>query len=228
MAAERAEHFTELEGYKLTDMQFNIGRIEGGLVRGYDLINPATNERVYVTSAGSEEAEERVRSVLGHHSILAATERTSDYAVYDLSKGARLLVKTLEQGPYSHAYMQRLATRAFAFMEALDSIDDRAFGLDSNSIAITHNGDAEEDDVHLTVIPPLLRVAQEGDTQRTMNPREVEVLRGYHTSHILGKLATAQLIQRAKSEQITDKSFHNFDLTTLLKYFRADQKEGEK
>jgi hypothetical protein len=219
MAAERAEHFTELEGYKNTDMQFNIGRVEGGPTRGYDLIDPVTKNRVYVTGPSDENSEDMVRAALGEHSVLEPTERTSDYTVYAVPHGSLLLEKTLQQGPYRIPYMQKLAVRSFLFMEGLNKLDPHAFGIDGNSIALTHNGEAEEDDVHLTVVPPLLAA-----TSKERNANNLEAIRRHYLANKLGAVTLNTLKKRS---QQGDNNLQDFDLTSMLKYFTVEKGEDK-
>lgn len=220
---ELAHKYLE-SGFTHTNMLFNIGRIEGGPLRGYDLVNPETNDRLFITESGDEESEKLVLSTLGRHSILHPLERTDDFAVYEVSRGARLLVKTLKQGPYRLPYMQSLSARSFGLMESLYKLDAGAFGLNIENIAITHNGDDDGDDIHLTVIPPLSALS---NPNQSINPRVAESLREYQNARNLGKAAISELMKRANSENPEDMTLHNFDLSTLLKYFKSTDSKSE-
>ncbi|MGB4759485.1 MAG: hypothetical protein WBP26_05515 [Candidatus Saccharimonadales bacterium] len=159
--AEAFSLYLKDAGFRETDMQFNIGRVEGGVTNGFDMVNPKTKERLYVTSPGSPESEEAVWELLGKpgifgaHVLLDLRERTEDYAVYDVPRGSRLLTKLLETSPYHPAYMNKLNGLSSRMLAVLAAADEHSFGVDINTIAFTHNGSTHEGDNYLTIIPPL-------------------------------------------------------------------------
>jgi hypothetical protein len=159
----RAIQETYLTGSKPTDMQFNIGRIEGRAPRGLDVIYPGSGERHYVTRGSSLEAERalagnKLLAVLGRASIEGLPE---DISVYEVPKGARLLIKTLKTAPYAPRYMQRLAESAGRMLHELQELSPDMFGIRLTDIGVGHNGANDEDDARLFVVPPLAEGSDE-------------------------------------------------------------------
>lgn len=157
------QHFP---GFKETDMQFNIGRMEGYSYRGLDLINPLTRERVYLTGHSSEEATEMIRRRLGD--IVLPQTRTAhapyegaEVDVYGVQPGTHSLIKTLRQSPYDgDVYAAKLARSAGRLLKEIYKLDKGMFGIYLESIAVSHSDDWETDDAKLIVVPPLAEPGQ--------------------------------------------------------------------
>jgi hypothetical protein len=81
-------------GFSETNMQFNIGRIRGLDRRGYDLIDGSGNNRILVTTPNSERSAAFIKHSLGSHAVLEQLEGTSDFSVYQVPTGARLLKRS--------------------------------------------------------------------------------------------------------------------------------------
>lgn len=140
-------------GFVDTTMQFNIARVGSQFERGYDLINPKTNERVYVTSDTPHIVEGLVADIVGKNALLSRKSENAGAITYSVPLGSRLLRRTLETRPYDGAYMQALATRALDTITRLNRVNG-LLGITLDHLAITHNGGNDEDDAILAVIPP--------------------------------------------------------------------------
>ncbi len=144
------------ERYTPVDMLYNIGKIEGGQPRGFDVIDKATNARLYFTTPADQDAERIVKKELGDKAILPLTRNEDYFSVYSVTDGARLLIKSLEASPYQEAYMKKLKQDATEFINKIKKLDKNAFGIKLSDIAIQHNGpDNSSDDIYLSVVPPL-------------------------------------------------------------------------
>lgn len=146
------QHF---DHYHETDMQFNVGRIEGQQPRGYDIVDESGADRYYVTSPSSSVAASRLAQRFGDQVVPPVVIETDDIAVYDITAGSRLLVKTLQQAPYGEKYMQKLCNRTGFFLRAVRRLDAGLFGLTIENLAVSYKEDEEVDDTFLTVVPPL-------------------------------------------------------------------------
>ena len=153
--------FSDLDenNYSSVDMIYNIGRIEGKNFRGFDAIDLITNDRVYITKDSNLQIENDIRQKIGSKAVLELKEQNGAYGIYKVPLGARLLTRTLEISPYNIDYMNMLRTRASEFLRKLNSLDEHAFGITIEHLAIAHNGlDDGPDDTYLTVVPPIGRV----------------------------------------------------------------------
>ncbi|MBI3624340.1 hypothetical protein HY218_01775 [Candidatus Saccharibacteria bacterium] len=142
-------------GWRETDMQFQISRIEGLRPRGLDIVHGSG--RLLIVENSDLESERIVAKNLGAQAILKRSRHEGIISTYRIPKDARLLVKTLRQAPFVDPYMEHLALRAGTFMHNLAELDPGLFGITIENVAITHDGkDSSRDDVVLTVVPPLM------------------------------------------------------------------------
>ncbi len=166
----------DFKHYQPTDMQFNIGRLEGGPLRGYDLVNPVSRERILLARDSSIDSERLVRLRLGRLAIPPRMPKLHPYDSYDIYYmpfGARLLIKTLRAAPYNPDYMANVTDRVGVFMRRLHQLDPGLFGLTLTTIAVGHDiEDGERDDVALMVVPPLAAPGQ----AEALEPLEVAAL----------------------------------------------------
>ncbi|MCA9337429.1 hypothetical protein KC951_01835 [Candidatus Saccharibacteria bacterium] len=152
-----------LPEYYPTDAQFSIARYRGE-TRGFDLIDPRSRRRLYLTVGSSEEAEAWVARSVPGISLEQAVEVQPHPSqqidghvpqVYRVPEGTRLLIKTLDQSPYHAAYMRRIGHAAGALLRKLHRLDPGQFGIGLDNIALTHNGGDNQDDSELRIVPPL-------------------------------------------------------------------------
>jgi hypothetical protein len=145
--------------YEITDSQFNIGGLEGSPLRGLDIIDPSSGDRYYITSGSDHTAEAELSKKFGRTAVFGDAS-LSEADLYEIPLGARLLVKTLRQAPYSEHYMQRMAFNAGQFMRRLNQFDASMFGIKIENIAILTDDDITSevgDDVVLVVVPPMVK-----------------------------------------------------------------------
>ena len=146
-------------GYRETDMQFNIARIEGSSTnkKRIDLVNPFIHDRVLIAQEGDPDSENLILRELGSHALFNQIEQVvPNFNIYQISSSSRLAIKTLRSSPYSPDYMRVLESRVNQFLGRLGLLDENSFGITINDIAITHNGsDYEDDDIHFTIVPPI-------------------------------------------------------------------------
>ncbi|MCA9331313.1 hypothetical protein KC968_00055 [Candidatus Saccharibacteria bacterium] len=143
--------------FKEVDIQFNLARTEGMESRGIDVINRDLG-RYLITPPSSIDSEECINLALGDQVTLGVVERDDEHVIYKVPQGARLLARTLQNPPYEAPYMRFLAARADRMLTRLEKLDNNAFGVTPDKIAIGHNGDnkeTSEDDTFLVVVPPL-------------------------------------------------------------------------
>lgn len=217
-ASKQAAALTE-RGFRETDMQYNIGRLEGQSRRGFDLVQPITKDRLYITEAGSEVAETIVSELTDPHSLLELEDRQTDYAIYKVPRGTRPLIKTLRAGPYQRSYMQLLGLRTYRLLNTLSLLDEQAFGVDVDSIALTHNGDDTEDDVYLTLVPPLTaptdeKIGEEGLEAYLKEYKSLKKAGGFVLANALEQI-TKEITDPDSGEALT----RHFDLSSILRYF---------
>jgi hypothetical protein len=143
-------------GYQETDMQYNIGRLDGQSngIR-MDLVNPDTRDRVLITLDGSDLSEAMISETLGHDVMLGLLERSKGVSSYAIPRGARLLSKVLEAAPYKPDYMAKLTSRRDEIQAALAGLDENSFGITDDQLVLSHNGESDQDDVHICIVPPL-------------------------------------------------------------------------
>ena len=144
------------------DMQFNIGRIEGFPSRGLDIIT-ADGGRVYMCQGYDLQSEALVSQKLGGAAVLKVARIVDEVAIYKVPNGSRTLAKSFKQAPYTPEYMNRQAYRTGQFVGKLRRIDEGMFGLEVQDIALTYGvpDRANQDDVNLTVIPPLKKQGEQ-------------------------------------------------------------------
>jgi hypothetical protein len=143
-------------GFFETDMQFNVGRIEGVAARGLDIFTD--QGRYLVTEHSDPAAEARIAQSFGTQAVLSRIFEERATSVYEVPKGSRLLLKTLRRSPYSERYTHHLAGKLGRFLRSLRTIDDSLFGgVDVTMVAVTHDGEdaPSHDDIYLTVVPPV-------------------------------------------------------------------------
>lgn len=144
--------------YRKTDSQFDISNTELFGTEAIDVVNRDTKKRLYITPRQSDHSTEgTLTELFGYNAIL---QRVGTYAgkfdAYDVPRGSRSLYKTLRSGPYEREYMEFLTGKAVRFVALLRSMDPETFGVDIKNLALTHNGqDTDDDDVYLTVVPPV-------------------------------------------------------------------------
>lgn len=144
--------------YKLTDSQFNIGRVNAQFQRGLDVVEMASLDRYYLTIGSDKSAEEILSRKFGSQAILGEVEVDEIADVYEIPKGTRLLTKTLTKAPYSSAYMNSLAFRAGLFLRQIKQQDPGLFGADITAIStteVTVFRRGSPDDIAMSIVSPL-------------------------------------------------------------------------
>lgn len=144
--------------YKITDSQFNIGRVSSSRQRGLDIVEAASDDRYYLTLGSDRQSEQQMTIKFGTQALLGAVEVDEVTDVYEIPKGSRLLVKTLDKSPYSPAYMRTLAYRAGNFLRKIARQDPGLYGLDITAIATTERiafDRSSLDDIVLSAVQPL-------------------------------------------------------------------------
>jgi len=183
-----------------TDMQFNIGRVEGLKGRGADIIDPATKERIYVAVDSSLEAEEEIGRRIGNVVLervdsidLEEVGYDNTLNVYNVPSGARMLSKTFQQSPYHQKYMQGLARRTGDFVRSVYDVDHGLFGSDAYSVAIVPS-EIDDNDIDFIITPPL--VATEGKNA-DLHSIGVQIVSDQYLEHFL---EGAELDQRESND----------------------------
>jgi hypothetical protein len=145
------------DNYHETDMQFNIGRIEGQIPRGQDIVDESGNDRYYIAPISSHQAADQLVRKFGPEVVLPVVDIHDGAVVYEVMPGSRLMAKTLQQAPYGEKYMQKLAHRTGRFLRAVRKLDAGLYGLNIEGLAVTYHEDedVDADDTFLTIVPPL-------------------------------------------------------------------------
>jgi hypothetical protein len=147
--------YDRFPGWKETDMQFQVGRIEGAPVWGLDIVHD--HKRLLIAEGSNTFSERLIKQKMGPGAVLKSSKTGDGLVIYNVPQGSRLLVKTFRQAPYTRPYMDKLAVRSGNFLRDLSRLDPGLFGITIERIAITHDGgEGKNDDTELTVVPPLL------------------------------------------------------------------------